>query len=114
MEPFDFNSSQSSSKTSSSTQYNPVCVLNPKQDLHVLGYDPFKHVPEFREKKRSSLLGSRELRHRNPLSMKEGSIAPGFGIGSLEELDIEDEDLRHLGLPEIRSHKANCMTWRSL
>lgn len=23
-------------------------VLNPKQDLHGLGYDPFKHAPEFR------------------------------------------------------------------
>lgn len=25
-----------------------VYVLNPKQDLHGLGYDPFKHAPEFR------------------------------------------------------------------
>jgi G patch domain-containing protein 1 len=23
-------------------------VLHPKQDLHGLGYDPFKHAPEFR------------------------------------------------------------------
>lgn len=25
-----------------------VYVLNPKQDSHGLGYDPFKHAPEFR------------------------------------------------------------------
>lgn len=25
-----------------------VFVLNPKQDLYGLGYDPFKHAPEFR------------------------------------------------------------------
>jgi G patch domain-containing protein 1 len=26
----------------------PVYVLHPKQDLHGLGFDPFKHAPEFR------------------------------------------------------------------
>ena len=25
-----------------------VYVLNPKQNLYGLGYDPFKHAPEFR------------------------------------------------------------------
>lgn len=25
-----------------------VYVLNPKQDLHGLGYDPYKNAPEFR------------------------------------------------------------------
>lgn len=25
-----------------------VYVMNPKQDLHGLGYDPFKQAPEFR------------------------------------------------------------------
>lgn len=25
-----------------------VYVLNPKQDFHGLGYDPFEHAPEFR------------------------------------------------------------------
>ena len=25
-----------------------VYVLHPKQDLHGLGFDPFKHAPEFR------------------------------------------------------------------
>lgn len=78
----------------------PVFVLNPKQDLHGLGFDPFKHAPEFKEKKRSRLHGTKESRHRKPLSMKEslfglksGRVAPGFGIGALEELDIEDEDV---------------------
>ncbi|KAF2553297.1 hypothetical protein F2Q68_00036853 [Brassica cretica] len=31
------------------SETTPVYVLNPKQDLHGLGYDPFKHAPEFRE-----------------------------------------------------------------
>ncbi|KAG5027876.1 hypothetical protein JHK87_011390 [Glycine soja] len=52
----------------------PVYVLNPKQDLHGLGFDPYKHAPEFR-----------------------GKAAPGFGIGALEELDAEDEDVYATG-----------------
>ncbi|KAF8083693.1 hypothetical protein N665_0756s0011 [Sinapis alba] len=77
----------------------PVYVLNPKQDLHGLGYDPFKHAPEFRENKRSRLSASKDAGYRKPLSMKESlfgpkrKIAPGFGIGALEELDVEDEDV---------------------
>ncbi|XP_057514476.1 G patch domain-containing protein TGH isoform X2 [Actinidia eriantha] len=78
----------------------PVYVLNPKQNLHGLGYDPFKHAPEFREKKRSRLHGNKELGYRKGFSMKDnllafrsGRTAPGFGIGALEELDAEDEDV---------------------
>lgn len=33
----------------------PVYVLNPKQDLHGLGYDPYKNAHEFSEKKISRL-----------------------------------------------------------
>ncbi|AED93116.1 SWAP (Suppressor-of-White-APricot)/surp domain-containing protein [Arabidopsis thaliana] len=82
------------------SESTPVYVLNPKQDLHGLGYDPFKHAPEFREKKRSRMSANKEVGFRKPLSMKEslfgpksGKIAPGFGIGALEELDVEDEDV---------------------
>ncbi|KAI8542092.1 hypothetical protein RHMOL_Rhmol08G0112100 [Rhododendron molle] len=78
----------------------PVYVLNLKQDLHGLGYDPFKHAPEFREKKRSRLHEDKELANRKPLSIKDnlfafrsGRVAPGFGIGALEELDAKDEDV---------------------
>ncbi|KAA8541144.1 hypothetical protein F0562_025110 [Nyssa sinensis] len=81
-----------------------VYVLNPKQDLHGLGYDPFKHAPEFREKKRSRLSRNRELGHEKPFSMKNNlfafkseRIAPGFGIGALEELDAEDENVYSSG-----------------
>ncbi|KAK2986131.1 hypothetical protein RJ640_024680, partial [Escallonia rubra] len=52
------------------SESTPVYVLNPKQDLHGLGFDPFKNAPEFR-----------------------GRTGPGFGIGALEELDAEDEDV---------------------
>ncbi|KAL0456513.1 UNVERIFIED_CONTAM: G patch domain-containing protein TGH [Sesamum latifolium] len=59
----------------------PAYVLNPKQDLYGLGYDPFKHAPEFR--------GSSNLSSIYIL----GKIGPGFGIGALEDLDAEDEDV---------------------
>ncbi|KAL1213355.1 G patch domain-containing protein TGH [Cardamine amara subsp. amara] len=101
--------SESEVETSLDPQFNedikisestPVYVLNPKQDLHGLGYDPFKHAPEFREKKRSRLSASKEAGFRKPLSMREslfgpksGKIAQGFGIGALEEPGDEDEDV---------------------
>lgn len=82
----------------------PVYVLNPKQDLHGLGYDPFKNAPEFREKKRSRISENKEPGSRKPFSMKDsrfglksGRVAPGFGIGALEELDVEDEDVYSTG-----------------
>ncbi|KAJ9677122.1 hypothetical protein PVL29_022229 [Vitis rotundifolia] len=66
-----------------SSESTPVYVLNPKQDLHGLGYDPFKHAPEFRG-----------FSMKNDLfAFKSGKVAPGFGIGALEELDVEDEDV---------------------
>ncbi|KAI7736140.1 hypothetical protein M8C21_026402, partial [Ambrosia artemisiifolia] len=78
----------------------PVYVLNPKQDMHGLGYDPFKGAPEFRDNKRSHLPGNRESGHKKLLPKKDGlfsfkarNVAPGFGIGALEELDAEDEDV---------------------
>ncbi|KAK3040886.1 hypothetical protein RJ639_027881 [Escallonia herrerae] len=86
------------------SESTPVYVLNPKQDLHGLGFDPFRNAPEFREKKSSRLSETKELGLRKPLGMREslfgfnsntsaGRTAPGFGIGALEELDAEDEDV---------------------
>lgn len=72
-------------------------MLNPKEDLHGLGYDPYKHAPEFRgtfclniektlaellhsvrlsallisEKKRSRMSKSREMGHRQPQVLKD-------------------------------------------
>ncbi|XP_021905487.1 G patch domain-containing protein TGH [Carica papaya] len=83
-----------------SSQNTPVYVLNPKQDMHGLGYDPFKHAPEFREKKKLRMSASRQPGHGKASSLKDnlfgfnsGKVAPGFGIGALEELDAEDEDV---------------------
>uniref|UniRef100_A0A2P2L2P4 RNA binding protein n=3 Tax=Rhizophora mucronata TaxID=61149 RepID=A0A2P2L2P4_RHIMU len=83
-----------------SSKTPPVSMLNPKQDMYGLGYDPYKHAPEFREKKKSQLLHDRERGSRKPLSMrdslfgfKSGKAAPGFGIGALEEYNAEDEDI---------------------
>ncbi|KAM1186657.1 hypothetical protein ACFX1Q_016562 [Malus domestica] len=87
-----------------SSQSTPVYVLYPKQDLHGLGFDPYKHAPEFREKKRSRLSENRGIGYRSARSMdnnlfgfKSGKVAPGFGIGALEELDAEDEDVYNSG-----------------
>ncbi|CAN1856593.1 G patch domain-containing protein TGH [Linum perenne] len=54
-----------------SSKKTPLYSLEPKQDSYGLGYDPYKHAPEFRA----------------------GKAAPGFGIGALEEYDVEDEDV---------------------
>ncbi|CAN4086190.1 unnamed protein product [Withania somnifera] len=76
-----------------------VNMLNPKQDLHGLGYDPYKNAPEFRELKRSRLSNSRETGHQDRVlkdslfGFKSGRVAPGFGVGALEDLDVEDEDV---------------------
>ncbi|ESW27165.1 hypothetical protein PHAVU_003G179400 [Phaseolus vulgaris] len=77
----------------------PVYVLNPKQDLHGLGFDPYKHAPEFREKKRSCLAnkGGLGFSRDSLFGLKSGKAAPGFGIGALEELDAEDEDVYATG-----------------
>ncbi|KAE9602246.1 hypothetical protein Lal_00050213 [Lupinus albus] len=87
-----------------SAKSTPVYVLNPKQDLYGLGFDPYKYAPEFREKKRSrisSKMGSgysKNFSSRDSLfGLKSGKSAPGFGIGALEELDVEDEDVYATG-----------------
>ncbi|XVF11680.1 hypothetical protein REPUB_Repub08aG0048200 [Reevesia pubescens] len=87
-----------------SSQSLPVFVLNPKQDLHGLGFDPFKHAPEFREKKRLRLSNDKQHGLRKAISIKDslfgsksGKAAPGFGIGALEEFDAEDEDIYTAG-----------------
>ncbi|WOL04916.1 G patch domain-containing protein [Canna indica] len=81
-----------------SSKRMPEFVLQPKQDLYGLGYDPYKHAPEFREKKRlreskSKSSGIKSSAKGNLLASNSGKYAPGFGIGALEELDFEDEDI---------------------
>ncbi|KAJ6359091.1 hypothetical protein OIU76_000744 [Salix suchowensis] len=84
----------------SSSQSTPVYILNPKEDTHGLGYDPYKHAPEFREKKRTRVSGKQGHGNKQALfikdslfGLKSGRAAPGFGIGALEEYDAEDEDV---------------------
>ncbi|KAJ3692470.1 hypothetical protein LUZ60_012820 [Juncus effusus] len=87
----------------------PVFVLNPKQDLHGLGFDPYKHAPEFRDSKRLRESKSREKdkskvhARGNFLSSSSGKYAPGFGIGALEEHDLEDEDIYASGFDYERT-----------
>lgn len=86
----------------------PVFVLYPKQDLHGLGYDPFKHAPEFRDRKRirDSRIKDQGVKTNvsargKSLDSNSGKYAPGFGIGALEELDVEDEDIYASGLEYV-------------
>lgn len=90
------------------SQIVPVYVLNPKHDLHGLGFDPFKHAPEFRGRKMSRDMRSKDQRSKTDFSARNkilgsnsGKYAPGFGIGALEELDIEDEDIYSSGLDNV-------------
>ncbi|KAL4190978.1 hypothetical protein AMTRI_Chr07g78540 [Amborella trichopoda] len=81
-------------------QSTPEFVRHPKRDIHGLGYDPYKHAPEFRESKR---LRGRDTTNvmrskgagvtENIFGSRSRKIAPGIGIGALEELDVEDEDI---------------------
>ncbi|XP_028753723.1 G patch domain-containing protein TGH isoform X2 [Neltuma alba] len=84
----------------SSSKSTPVYILSPKQDLYGLGFDPYKHAPEFREKKRLRTSSKSGSGYSKGFSMKDslfgsksGNVAPGFGIGALEELDDEDVDV---------------------
>ncbi|XP_054821122.1 G patch domain-containing protein TGH [Prosopis cineraria] len=84
----------------SSSKLTPVYILNPKQDLYGLGFDPYKHAPEFREKKRLRTSSKSGSGYSKGFSMKDslfglksGKVASGFGIGALEELDDEDVDV---------------------
>lgn len=87
-----------------SSESTPVHVRQPKQDMHGLGYDPYKHAPEFKEKKNCGLALSKAVGNRKPFSVRDdllssrsGRLAPGFSIGALEELDVEDEDVYSSG-----------------
>ncbi|KNA14912.1 hypothetical protein SOVF_103150 isoform A [Spinacia oleracea] len=92
----------------------PVYVRQPKQDLYGLGYDPYKHAPEFREMKRSRLSGNKEIDFRKPFSSrqelataKSGKLASGFGIGALEEYGVEDEDIYSSGHDYVETYLPN-------
>ncbi|XP_045832491.1 G patch domain-containing protein TGH isoform X1 [Trifolium pratense] len=95
---------QSVNDDAQSSKITPVYVLNSKQDLYGLGFDPYKHAPEFREMKRSRLSSKTGPGHSKNFStrdslfgLKSGKAAPGFGIGALEELGAEDEDVYATG-----------------
>lgn len=82
--------------------------------MYGLGYDPYKHAPEFRAMKRSRLSGNEEIGFRKPfssrqelVSAKSGKLASGFGIGALEELDIEDEDIYSSGHNDVETYLPN-------
>lgn len=84
-----------------SIENTPLYVLEPKQDLHGLGFDPFEGAEEFRSRKRQKLDAAQTAtggmsqpgeagfagsgRGRGPGAGKARGIA--FGTGALEESD---------------------------
>ncbi|KAI4365840.1 hypothetical protein MLD38_021790 [Melastoma candidum] len=71
----------------------PVYVLNPKQDLH--GEETHMHLE-------GESMGTMEVEETGCLILSVRmpcgkSSALGFGIGALEELDVEDEDVHASG-----------------
>lgn len=102
-EPIQVDSNENDPKDSSgkydgviSSQSTPVYVLHPKQDHHGLGHDPYSHAPEFRDRKEMH-----DSRVQSTKTSNSGKYAPGFGIGALEELDVEDEDIYASGLEYV-------------
>lgn len=82
----------------------PVFVIHPKNDLYGLGYDPFKNAPEFRERKymrmsQDKVTGLKKTGqlHANLFRPNAGKTATGFGIGALEDIEEEDEDIYSSG-----------------
>ncbi|CAK9869086.1 unnamed protein product, partial [Sphagnum jensenii] len=72
-----------------------IFVMNPKKDLHGLGFDPYKNAPEFRERKRARL---EEEKNGDSHRGWKGQMGSGFGIGALEDLGEEDEDVYSQGM----------------
>ncbi|KAL8170573.1 hypothetical protein V2J09_022377 [Rumex salicifolius] len=89
---------------SSDSKSDQMHLRQPKLDMYGLGYDPYRHAPEFREKKNAGLTSGKGVGNTELFSVKDdllssrsGRLAPGFGIGALEELDVEDEDVYSSG-----------------
>eukprot|EP00850_Spirogloea_muscicola_P010945 SM000066S20420 [mRNA] locus=s66:246128:251109:+ [translate_table: standard] len=70
----------------------PAYILQPKTDFHGLGFNPFRAAPEFRAAKRAKAGGSGGSGGGRGGRGKV-RMGGGFGIGALEEVGVEDEDV---------------------
>jgi G patch domain-containing protein 1 len=81
-----------------SIENTPMYVLDPKQDLHGLGFDPFEGAEEFRSRKRQKVEAGRVQAQadgsgsglgfgaqRQPQQQRQRGVA--YGTGALEETD---------------------------
>eukprot|EP00250_Pteridium_aquilinum_P018132 c23961_g1_i1 orf=422-3370(-) len=89
----------------------PIYVINPKKDRYGFGFDPYKNAPEFRERHdrkesfdetRATTKNHRAIFKPSLFRPNVGRMGSGFGIGALEELGEEDEDVYAPGV-EIES-----------
>uniref|UniRef100_A0ACD6AJX0 Uncharacterized protein n=1 Tax=Avena sativa TaxID=4498 RepID=A0ACD6AJX0_AVESA len=68
----------------------PVYVLHPKEDLHGLGFDPFKHAPEFEDRKRSQKSPSKKAGDSKfKLEDRKRGVFLSFKIASNSEYKLE-------------------------
>ncbi|KAF9671401.1 hypothetical protein SADUNF_Sadunf12G0043600 [Salix dunnii] len=109
----DFPSSQSTP-----VRISPVYILNPKEDTHGLGYDPYKHAPEFREKKRTRVSGKQGHGNKQALSIKDSLFGLKFTFGpsagrAAPVYEIEDTYIQEDEEP-IRSTTENMpkLVWK--
>jgi hypothetical protein len=78
----------------------PIFVLQPKKDFYGLGFDPLKGAPEFRAAKRAKTEGFKGLgKGGNLFRPQAGKVGAGFGVGALEDVGEEDEDVYETELP---------------
>ncbi|KAI5073409.1 hypothetical protein GOP47_0011422 [Adiantum capillus-veneris] len=85
----------------------PIFVINPKKDRYGFGFDPYKNAPEFRERLHNEEVvdETKAAKRHHTGAFKSslfrpnvGRMGSGFGIGALEELGEEDEDVYAPGL----------------
>uniref|UniRef100_M4D955 SURP motif domain-containing protein n=1 Tax=Brassica campestris TaxID=3711 RepID=M4D955_BRACM len=94
------------------SETTPVYVLNPKQDLHGLGYDPFKHAPEFRGYDFDQTYVIEDEQPARPsndnrlrLTSKEHNVLPGFGAASNSDYSVERFDPPKIPKDFVARHK---------
>ncbi|XP_024524173.1 G patch domain-containing protein TGH homolog isoform X1 [Selaginella moellendorffii] len=75
----------------------PDFVRKIKDNVHGLGFDPFQSAPEFRHAKDYRLDDDKDKVKRRTLRPNAVTMSKGFGIGALEEMGDEDEDVYATG-----------------
>jgi G patch domain-containing protein 1 len=92
-----------------SIENTPLYVLDPKEDVHGLGFDPFEGAEEFRSRKRQKVEAGRAAASGQQQQQRQQQQRRGvaFGTGVLEETDTLGymEDYVDVG-PDVIARKG--------